>query len=88
MKRWLVLISLFLVPILGACGLVGGGSTASRTETIKGSSRPATENAELVVGDTATTTEDGNTLTVLYYESPLPSTNSSEPGSDFEFSLI
>ena len=87
MKHWLVLLSLLLVPVLGGCSFAGG-STAAGTETAEASSRLATENAEIVVGDTATTTEDGNTLTVFSYESPLPPTNSSEPGPDFEFSAI
>ncbi len=86
MKHWLVLVSLLLVPVLGGCSFAGGGSTAAGTA--EASSRLATENAELVVGDTATTTEDGNTLTVFSYESPLPSTNSPGPGPDSEFSAI
>ncbi len=40
------------------------------------------------MGDTATTMEDGNTLTVFSYESPLPPTNSPRPGPDSEFSAI
>ncbi len=86
MKHWLVLVSLLLVPVLGGCSFAGGGSTAAGTAEASG--QPATENAELVVGDTATTTEDGNTLTVFSCESPLPPTNSSEPGLDFDFSAI
>ncbi len=87
MKHWLVLVSLLLVPVLGGCSFAGG-STVSGTETTEASSRLATENAELVVGDTATTTKDGNTLTVFSYESPLTSTNSPGPGPDSEFSAI
>ena len=40
------------------------------------------------MGDTSTTTEDGNTLTVFAYESPLAPTNSPESGPDSEFSAI
>ncbi len=87
MKHWLILVSLLLVPVLGGCSFAGGGPAAAR-EKVGESTKSTTENADLVVGDTATTTEDGNTLTVFSYESPLPPTNSSEPGPDSEFSAI
>jgi len=87
MKHWLVLVSLLLIPVLGGCSFAGGGPAAVG-EKVGESTKSTTENAELVVGDTATTTEDGNTLTVFSYESPLAPTNSPEPGPDSEFSAI
>jgi hypothetical protein len=87
MKHWLILVSLLLVPVLGGCSFAGGGPAAAR-EKVGESTKSTTENADLVVGGTATTTEDGNTLTVFSYESPLPPTNSSESGPNSEFSAI
>lgn len=46
------------------------------------------ETIELAVGETATTTEAGNRLTVRFYESPLPPAGSSRPEPGFEFSAI
>ncbi len=88
MKPWLVLVSLLLVPVLGGCSFAGGGPAAAREKVGESTNKSTTESADLVVGDTATTTEDGNTLTVFSYESPLPSTNSPEPDPDSEFSAI
>lgn len=88
MKRGLFLVSLLLVSTLGACGPADGGTAEAGPKTAGEPASSGTENAGLVVGDTATTTEDGNTLTVFSYESPLSPEGSAEPRPGFEFSAI
>ena len=93
MKRGLVLLA--LVPMLWACGPESGGSAETTTVTVT-ETVPASEGAEssgkgtieLAVGETATTTEAGNRLTVHSYESPLPPAESSRPEPGFEFSAV
>lgn len=81
MRRGLVLILLMLASLSAACGINPVSSTES--ETIKLTNSPV-ENPKLALGDTATTTEDGNTLTVLSYESSLSVEGAKpEPGSEF-----
>lgn len=71
-----------------ACGINTVSSTEPETEAAKKPTTSPTispaENPKLVVGDTATTTEDGNTLTVRSYESSLTVEGAKpEPGSEF-----
>jgi len=92
MTRALVLVALALV--LGACGPVGGGDQAETVTVIKtvpadeGSDRAEEEGPELALGDTFATSEAGNDMTVLSYESPLPGVESSRPDPGFEFSAV
>lgn len=85
MRRGLVLILLVLALLSASCGINTVSSTES--ETTKKLTNSPVENPKLVLGDTATTTEDGNTLTVLSYESSL-SVESAKPEPGFEFSAI
>ncbi len=82
MKHGLVLVALAVVAVSAACGPASVGSGGSETEhkfTVSEVKDP-----RLVVGDTATTTEEGNTLTVLSYESPLSLKGAKpDPGSVF-----
>ena len=86
MKYGLVLVTVLFAAFLRGCGPTGDGS--AEAETVKGSSRPAMESGDLTLGEAAITTEDGNTLTVSSYESPLSPAGSSKPRPGFEFSAI
>lgn len=87
MKRGLALIALALVPVLAACspGTVGTVDTDAQAKHKVTAS--TMEDPKLVVGDTATTSEEGNTVTVLSYESPV-SVENEEPGSGSSFSAV
>lgn len=83
MKYGLVLVVLapLLALLLASCGSDGSAAVEEPAPI-------TTEDAGLVVGDKATTTKDGNTLTVLSYESPLPPAGDSKPDAGFELSAI
>lgn len=85
MKFGLVLVALAVVSVSAACGPATAGSGKSEAEhkfTVSEVKDP-----KLVLGDTATTTEEGNTLTVLSYETPL-SLKGAEPDPGSAFSAI
>jgi hypothetical protein len=87
MKYVLVLITLALVSLSAACGpsnVATAGSDADGEHEITLS--PA-EDPQLVLGDTATTADNGTTLAVLSYESPVTVKNA-KPDRGFEFSSI
>lgn len=87
MKPGIVLIALALVSISASCGLGAADQVESKAETQHKFTVSGVRNPTLVVGDTATTTKGGNTLTVLSYESPL-SVKGAKPDPDSEFSAI
>ncbi|CAN5715931.1 hypothetical protein BH24ACT22_BH24ACT22_20690 [soil metagenome] len=84
MRRGLVLILLVLASLSTACS--ANPVSSIEAETTKLTNSPV-KNPKLVLGDTATTTEDGNTLTVLSYESSL-SVEDAKPEPGYEFSVI
>lgn len=87
MRRVLVLILLFVASLSVACGVNNVSSSKPKTGATKETTASSVENPKRVLGDTATTTEDGNTLTVLSYESPL-TVKGANPKTGFEFSAI
>lgn len=87
MKHVLVLVTLALASLSAACDTSTAASTGSGVkEEYKVTASPA-EDPRLVLGDTATTADNGTTLTVLSYESPVTVKNA-EPDRGFEFSGI
>lgn len=87
MKR-LVLMAVVLVSVLAGCGPGGSGESAAVTNTEHKPTVSMPGDPSLSVGDEATSTETGNTLTVLSYESPVVPAGSPEPRAGFEFSAI
>ena len=87
MRQGLALILVLLASLSAACGIDTVSSTESETEEAKKPTVSPVENPKLVVGDPATTTEDGNTLTVRSYE-PSLSVEGAKPRPGFEFSAI
>ena len=85
MKHVLVLAALALVATLAACG-PGPASAGSDDEKVKVTSSPA-RNPQLVLGDEATTADNGTTLAVRSYGSPW-TVGGSRPERGFEFSGI
>lgn len=69
MKRELALVA--LASILAACDPGTVGTVESDSQDEHKITVSTMKNPRLVVGDTATTTDDGGTLVVLSYESPL-----------------
>ena len=87
MKYVLVLITLALVSLSAACGPSNAARAGSDADgKHKVTSSPA-KDPRLVLGDTATTADNGTTLTVLSYESPVTVKNA-KPDRGFEFSSI
>lgn len=87
MKYVLVLITLALVSLSAACGPSNVASTGSDGDgKHKVTSSPA-KDPRLVLGDTATTADNGTTLAVLSYQSPV-TVKGAEPNPGFEFSGI
>ena len=83
MKRVLVLAA--LAVMLAACG-PGPASAGSEDEKVRVTSSPAS-NPQLILGDEATTADNGTTLTVRSYESPWTVEDAS-PERGFEFSGV
>jgi hypothetical protein len=70
MKHVLVLVTLALVSLSAACGPTNAATAGSDADgKHKVTSSPA-QDPRLVLGDTATTADNGTTLTVPSYESP------------------
>lgn len=87
MKLGLVLVTLAVVSVSAACGPATAGSGRSEAEREHKFTVSEVKDPRLAVGDTATTTEEGNTLTVLSYESPL-SVEGAKPDPGSAFSVI
>lgn len=85
-KRGLVLVALALVLLSAACGPNAAAAGSGGEERRKITASPP-EDPRLVVGDRATTDENGTTLAVLSYESPL-TVEGAKPERGFEFSGI
>ena len=87
MKHVLLLVTLALVSLSAAWGPGNPASTGSDADgKHKITSSPARD-PRLVLGDTATTADNGTTLAVLSYESPV-TVKDTEPDRGFEFSGI
>ena len=70
MKHVLVLVTLALVSLSAACGPTNAATAGSDADgKHKVTSAPA-KDPRLVLGDTATTADNGTTLVVPSYESP------------------
>ena len=89
MRRRFVVVMLGLMALSAACGpaTLGSSEVDGATEESPKPTVSTAKDPTLVVGDTATTTEDGNKLTVHSYESPL-SLGGSKPDPGSEFSAI
>ena len=85
MKHALVLVALALASLSVACGAVASAGSEAE-ERPKVTASPAGD-PKLVVGDAATTADNGTTLAVLSYESPT-TVKGAEPERGFEFSGI
>src|SRR4028119_1801557 len=87
MRYVLVLVALALVSLSAACG-PGNAATAGCAAEGKHQvpSSPA-KDPTLVLGDTATTADNGTTLAVLSYESPV-TVKGAKPDRGFEFSGV
>jgi hypothetical protein len=87
MRHVLVLVTLALASLSVACDASTAASTGpDEDEKYKVTSSPARD-PRLVLGDTATTADNGTTLTVLSYESPS-AVKGARPERGFEFSGI
>ena len=87
MRYVLVLIALALVSLSAACGPSGAATAGSDADgKHKVTSSPA-KDPTLVLGDTATTADNGTTLAVLSYESPV-TVKGAKPDRGFGFSGI
>lgn len=81
------MVVLALVAISAACSPGTVGTAVSEAEKKYRLTVSPVEDPRLVLGETATTSEHGNTLTVFSYESPLSVEGAkAEPG--FEFSTV
>lgn len=87
MKLGLALVALALVSISAACGPGTVGTVESDAQAKHKVTVSTIKDPRLVVGDTATTTEEGSTLIVLSYESPL-SVEGAKPDPGSVFSAI
>ncbi len=87
MKYVLVLITLALASLSAACDTSTTASAGSGAEEERKVTASPAKDPQLVVGDTATTAENGTTLTVLSYESPS-TVKGAEPERGFEISAI
>lgn len=87
MKRSALLMLLVLIATACSPGL-GGLDEQDVTGKAHRVTVSTPKNPKLVVGDTATITASGNTMTVYSYESSLAAMNSMKPESGFEFSAI
>lgn len=83
MKRGLVLA---LASLSAACG--PAGSDAGETEEKDKVTASPTGNPGLVVGDTATTADNGTTMTVLSYEAAPLRVEGAKPDRGSEYSAI
>ena len=87
MRYVLVLIALALVSLSTACGPSSAATAGSDADgKHKVTSSPA-KDPTLVLGDTATTADNGTTLAVLSYESPV-TVKGAKPDRGFEFSGV
>jgi hypothetical protein len=85
MRYVLVLISLALVSLSAACGSSSAATAGADADgKHKVTSSPA-KDPRLVLGDTATTADNGTTLAVLSYESPV-TVRGAKPDRGFAFS--
>ncbi len=87
MRYVLVLIALALVSLSAACGSSSAATAGADADgKHKVTSSPA-KDPRLVLGDTATTADNGTTLAVLSYESPV-TVKGAKPDRGFGFSGI
>src|SRR4028119_1254923 len=87
MRYVLVLIALALVSLSAACGSSTAATAGADADgKHKVTSSPA-KDPTLVLGDTATTADNGTTLAVFSYESPV-TVKGAKPDRGFEFSGI
>ncbi|MDQ3429881.1 MAG: hypothetical protein M3479_08050 [Actinomycetota bacterium] len=87
MKHVLVLVTLALASLSAACDTSTAASTGSGAEEERKITSSPAKDPRLVLGDTATTAENGTTLAVLSYESPS-TVEGASPERGFEFSGI
>lgn len=85
MRHVLVVVTLALASLSVACG-TAASTGPGPDDKYKVTSSPARD-PRLVLGDTATTADNGTTLTVLSYESPSM-VKGATPGRGFEFSGV
>ncbi len=87
MKYVLVLITLALVSLSAACGSSTAATAGSDADGKRKVTSSPAKDPRLVLGDTATTADNGTTLTVLSYESPV-TVKGAKPDRGFGFSGI
>lgn len=87
MKHVLVLITLALVSLSAACGPPNAATAGSDADGKRKVTSSPAETPTLVLGDTATTADNGTTLAVLSYESPV-AVKGAKPDRGFEFSGV
>ena len=87
MKYVLVLISLALMSLSAACGPSSAATAGSDADGKRKVTSSPAKDPRLVLGDTATTADNGTTLAVLSYESPV-TVKVAKPGRGFGFSGI
>ena len=87
MRYVLVLISLALVSLSAACGPTNAATAGSDADGKRKVTSPPAKDPTLVLGDTATTADNGTTLAVLSYESPV-TVKGAKPDRGFAFSGI
>ena len=87
MRYVLVLITLALASLSTACDTSTAVSTGSGAEEERKITASPANDPRLVLGDTATTSKNGTTLTVLSYESPS-TVKGGSPERGFEYSAI
>lgn len=89
MRVGIAVVALATTLVLAGCGSTDASleepDAAAKADKKLTESPP--KNPRLMVGDTAVTTEDGNELAVLSYESPV-SVEGAEPKPGFEYSVI
>src|SRR4028118_439012 len=70
MKHVLVLVTLALVSLSAACGPTNAATAGSDADGKRKVTSSPAKDPRLVLGDTATTADNGTTLAVPSYESP------------------
>ncbi len=87
MKHVLVLVTLALVSLSAACGPTNAATAGSDADGKRKVTSSPAKDPTLVLGDTATTADNGTTLAVLSYESPV-TVKGAKPDRGFGFSGI
>jgi hypothetical protein len=87
MKYVLVLIALALVSLSAACSPSNAAMAGSDADGKHNVTSSPAKGPRLVLGETATTADNGTTLAVLSYESPVTVKNA-KPDRGFEFTSI